>query len=360
MTVIGVPRESREGEARVGLTPLFARRLTAGGHQVVVERGAGVRAGFADQEYVDSGAQIVFSPEEVFWRADLIAKVSRPTEAETALLREGSALLGLLHLASARRSRIETLLERKITAIALETIDDGQGDQPIIHAMSAIGGRMTPGIAARLLEIGAGGNGVLLSGVPGVPPAEVVVIGAGVFGQEAARAFLNVGASVTVLDSQQRRLAQIEERTHGHVVTMPASEELIGKALGFADVVVTAAAVSGTRAPLLVSEEQVRLMRPGSVIIDAAIDLGGNVATSRPTTHGTPTFSVHNVTHYCVPNMPAAVARTATHALALHVGPLIELLASYGVPGAVERHAGLASGVWTHEGQLMSEEGGRR
>ena len=185
---IGVPREVRDGEARVGMTPIGVRQLVGLGHGVYVERGAGERSGFADTEYIDSGAQLVYSPEELYWRSDLVVKVVRPTSEEFRLLREDSTLIAFLQLASARRGKIETLLAKRVTAIALETIETDDGDLPVIHSMSQIGGRMTPGLAARYLEIGNGGNGVLLSGVPGVPPAEVVIIGAGMFGQEIGRA----------------------------------------------------------------------------------------------------------------------------------------------------------------------------
>ncbi|MBK9941758.1 MAG: alanine dehydrogenase [Kouleothrix sp.] len=351
---IGIPREVRAGEARVGMTPAGVRELVRMGHHVWIERGAGVRSGFADQAYIDAGAELVYSPQEVYWRADLVIKVVRPTAPEFAMLKDGTTLLGFLQLASARQQKIEALLDKRITAIALESIATDTGDLPVIHAMSQIGGRMMPGLAARYLEIEGGGNGVLLAGVPGVPPAEVVIIGTGVFGQVAARAFTRVGASVYALDRQVQQLLATERRCEpGRVATMMAHPENIAKVIRFADVVVTAAGVSGQRAPILIDEQLLREMRTGSLIMDVSINQGGCVATSRPTSHADPVFRHAGITHYCVPNIPAAVARTATHALANITWPFIEHIVSRGTDQAIAENRAVARGVWTHRGELV-------
>jgi alanine dehydrogenase len=284
----------------------------------------------------------------------------RPTEKEFALLREDCTLLSFLQLASARQDKIDTLLRKRVTAIALEMIETDEGDLPVIHAMSQIGGRMMPGLAARFLEIGSGGNGVLLSGVPGVPPAEVVVVGAGMFGQETALAFARTGASVYVLDRQLGHLIKTEQRcAHWPVTTMLAHRETIAKAIAFADVVVTAASVPGQRAPILIDEAMLATMRPRSLIMDVSITQGGCVATSRPTTHHDPVFTHTGIVHYCVPNIPAAVARTATHALVNSSWPFIEMIAGRGPDIAMVSSQAIARGVWTHRGELMQHLGPR-
>ena len=351
---IGIPREVRDGEARVGMTPAGVRRLVAMEHQIFVERGAGERSGFADSAYIEAGADLVYSPEEVYKRSNLIVKVVRPTEAEFTLLGEDSTLISFLQLASARPDKVETLLSKQITAIALESIETDDGDLPIIHAMSQIGGRMMPGLAARFLEVANGGNGVLLSGVPGVPSAEVVIIGAGMFGQETARAFAHAGASVYLLDRQMRQLIQAEQRcAQWRITTMLANPETIAKAIRFADVVVTAASDPGQRAPLLIDAAMLKTMRPRSLVMDVSITQGGCVETSRPTTHRDPVFFHDGIIHYCVPNIPAAVARTATHALTNSTWPIIETIATHGPDAAMAQDSAIARGVWTHRGELV-------
>lgn len=350
---IGIPREVREGESCVSLTPVGVRRLVSMGHRVCVERGAGERVGFPDQSYIDAGAQLVYTPEEVYWRSELITKVERPTSEEFALLQEDSTLVSFLQLAAARPGKLETLLQRKITAIALETIETDEGELPVIHAMSQIGGRMTPSVAARFLDIGNGGNGVLISGVPGVPPASVVIIGAGMFGQETALAFAHAGASVQVLDKTVRPLMELEQRAgRGQLTTLLAHPETIAQVITTADVVVTAASVPGKRAPILITEPMVRTMRPGSLIIDVSITQGGCVETSRPTTLRDPVFTYADVTHYCVPNIPAAVARTTTQALANSTWPIIEMIAEMGIDATIEQNRAIARGVCTYRGEL--------
>lgn len=350
---IGIPREMRDGEARVSLTPISVRQISSLGHTVVVERNVGAASGFSDQDYTSAGAMLVYSAEEVYRRSDLIIKVMRPTMQEVEQMRDGTALMSFLHLASAPPSRIEALIRNRLTAIAFESIETDSGDRPVIHAMSMIGGRLVPFLASHFLEIGSGGNGVLLSGAPGVPPAEVVIIGAGMFGQEAARVLTNLGASVYVLDRDVNRLIETEQRCKPRrVITMLAHSETIAKVIRFADVVIAAVNQPGHRAPIVITEQMIRTMRPGSLVMDIAIDQGGCVETSRPTTHRDPVFRYAGVTHYCVPNIAAAVARTSTNALANALWPFLEQIAHEGVQGAIDHNPALARAAWIRNGVI--------
>ena len=310
---IGIPKERRPFEFRVGLPPAGVEMLRHHGHSIFVEHEAGVGAGFADEEYERVGARIVYSPEEVFGRADFLLKIGRPMKEEIEWLRPGSMLAGLLHLASARLDKIELMLENKITAIAYEQIEEEDGTTPVKKPLAEIGGRMTAQIAAHYMQNYKGGKGILLSGVPGVPPAEVVIIGGGVGGTAATRAFLGQGTHVTVLDMDLKALQRISDR-YPEVVTMVATPNNIARTCAFADVVVGAVLVPGERAPIVITREMVQSMKPRSMIIDMSIDQGGCTETSRPTTHEHCTYIEEGIIHYCVPNMPAAVARTATHA----------------------------------------------
>jgi alanine dehydrogenase len=348
---IGIPKERRPYEFRVGMTPMGVQMLTQHGHRCYVEHEAGLGAGFSDQEYEQAGARIVYSPREVFGRADLLLKVTRPLLEEITWLRSGSAVAGLLHLNSARKDKIDALLENEITAIALEQIQLDDGSVPVRHALAQIGGLMVPQIAARLLQNEAGGKGILLGGVVGVPPAEVVIIGAGVVGTCATRAFLGMGAHVTVLDIDVKALQRIHERFLG-VVTMIATPINIARAVAYADVVVGAVLVPGERAPIVVTREMVRTMKPRAVIMDISIDEGGCVETSRPTTHDHPTFIEEGVIHYCVPNIPGVVARTSTHAYVNSALPFILELANKGVDTAIAQNPAIERAVNTYKGKI--------
>ena len=350
---IGIPRERRPDENRVGLTPAGVQLLLADGHRCYVEQGAGLGAGFADEDFARAGAQMVYSGEEAYGRAELVLKVSRPTAEELAWLRAGQTVMAFWHLAAASPDNLEQLLRQNITAIAYETIQSDDGALPVLKPMSMIAGRMSASIAAGLLRNDRGGKGILLGGVPGVPPAEVVILGAGVVGSSAARAFLGLGASVYVLDHNMQRLEQLAER-HPHVVTMISHSFNVQKVARFADVLVGAVLVPGTRAPVVVTREMVRAMRPRSVILDIAIDQGGCVETSRPTAHRTPIFVEENVIHYCVPNMPGVLGRTATHALNNATWPFMQLIATHGAEAAIAQNPALARGVATHGGKILS------
>jgi alanine dehydrogenase len=349
---IGIPKERRPFEERVGLSPAGVEILTQHGHQVYVEHEAGVGAGFEDREFEEAGARLVYSPEEVFVRADLMLKVARPTRQELDWLRPNTVLAGFLHLASTREDKIEVLLEKKITSIAYEQIEMADGSLPVLRPFSQIGGRMTVTIAARLLQNNWGGKGMLLGGIPGVPPAEVVILGGGVVGMCATTAFLGLGAHVTVIDQEMRVLQQVFSR-FPNVVTMLSTKRNLEKATAYADVVVGAVLVSGERTPTLITREMMRLMKPRSVFIDVSIDQGGCAETSRPTTHDHSTYVEEGVIHYCVPNMPGVVARTATHAFVNAALPYILQIADRGAAGAIAQDAGIEKAVNTHEGKLV-------
>jgi len=349
---IGIPKETRPFEYRVGLSPAGVEILTQQGHQVYVGHEAGVGAGYSDREFESVGGRIAYSPDEVFGRADLLLKVARPLKEELEWLQPGSTIAGLLHLASSRRDKVNVLLEKKITSIAYEQIQNADGSLPVLRPFSEIGGSMTATIAARFLQCNRGGKGILLGGVPGVPPAEVVILGSGVVATYATRAFLGLGAHVTVIGTDLSSLQRIHER-YPSIVTMISIKRNIEKAVSYADVVIGAVLVTGQRAPILVSREMVRRMKPRSVIIDVSIDQGGCVETSRPTTHEHPTYVEENVIHYCVPNMPGVVARTATHAFVNAAMPFIEEIASLGVENAIAKDSALEKAVNTHNGELV-------
>lgn len=346
---IGIPRERRPFEFRVGLSPAGVAALAQGGHRIYVEHDAGAIAGFSDVEYEHAGALVVYSTAEVFGRADLMLKVARPMTEELELLRPGTLLAGFLHLASARQDKLQVLLEKQITAIAFEQVVAPDGSLPLLRPFSQIGGAMAAQIAARLLQNNWGGKGILIGGVPGVPPAEAVVLGAGVLGTYATQTFLGMGAHVTVIDRNLGALQRLWDRFPG-CVTLLSTRRNIERSVAYADVVVGAVLVPGQRAPIIVTRDMVQSMRPRSVIMDASIDGGGCVETSRPTTHEHPVYIEEGILHYCVPNMPAAVARTATHAFTNAGMPYIVEIAG----GAVEAVLGNPSievAVNTHKGE---------
>ena len=356
---IGIPKERRPFEYRVGLSPAGVEILGQHGHTCYVEHDAGAGAGFSDQEYERAGARIVYSAEEVFGRADFLHKVARPLKEELEWLPTGSTLAGMLHFASARQEKIDILLQKKITAIAYEQIQLPDGSLPVLRPFSMIGGSMAAQVAARLLQSNLGGKGILLGGIPGVPPAEVVVLGAGVAGTYATRAFVGWGAHVTVLDIDLNPLQRIVERCP-MIVSMIATQRNIERVCSYADVLVAAVLVPGERTPILVRRETVRAMKPRSVIIDMDIDQGGCVETARPTAHDQPTYIEEGITHYCVPNMPGVVARTATHAFVNAVMLFTLDIADHGIESAMASNPAIAAAVNTHAGEMrrLSRLGG--
>lgn len=349
---IGIPKERRPFEFRVGLPPAGVEILKQSGHDIFVEHEAGVGAGFSDEEFEQAGARVVYSPEEVFGRADLLLKIARPLKGEIEWLRPGTMITGLLHLASARQDKIDLLLKNKITSIAYEQIIERDGTTPVKKPLAEIGGRMTAQMAAHYMQNYKGGKGILLSGVPGVPPAEVIIIGGGVAGTAATRGFLGLGAHVTVLDMSLRALQRIND-LFPEVVTMIATPKNIARTCAFADVVVGAVLVPGERTPIVVTREMVRGMKPRSMIIDMSIDEGGCVETSRPTTHEHCTYIEENIIHYCVPNIPAAVARTSTHAFVNAAMFYILDLANKEFDTVIQEIPALEKAVCTHDGKMV-------
>jgi alanine dehydrogenase len=323
--------------------------LTQNGHAVFVEHEAGAGAGFSDASYQEAGATLVYSTEEALGRADLVLKVARPLWEEIGWLRPGCMLAGFLHLASARQDKIEGLLDKKITAIAFEQIQAPDGSLPVLKPFSQIGGAMAAQIAARLLQNNWGGKGILMGGVPGVAPAEVVVLGAGVVGSCATQTFVGMGGHVTVIDHNLQALQRLWDR-YPCVITLLSTPRNIERSVAYADVVVGAVLNPGHRAPILVTREMVRSMKPRSVVMDVSIDGGGCVETSRPTTHEHPVYMEEGILHYCVPNMPGAVARTATHAFVNSAMPYIMDIVTNGLESVLDNPS-IEPAVNTYEGE---------
>ncbi len=353
---IGIPKEVRDLESRVGLTPSGVSSLIRHGHTVYVENNAGVAAGFSDETYRHSGAQIVYSAAEVYGRSDVVVKVTRPTAGEHALFRPGQILIAFLHLAVASPDFFTALREREITAIAAEMIELPNGDRPILVPMSEVAGRLAPVLAGQLLMTHNGGRGTLLSGIPGVPRGAVAILGGGVLGSNAARAFLNAGAQVVVLDSDVDRLQRLDELLNGRVTTMLSSNFNLVRVTEFADVIVGAVLSPGRRAPLLLTREMIQRMRPGAVFLDFSIDQGGCAETSRPTTLRDQSYVVDGVIHHCVPNITAAVARTTSYGLTNSLLPYLVDLGEQGLAGLLESNSHLTTGINLYEGKIAHKE----
>ena len=350
--IIGVPKESNRNEHRVGLTPDAAAHLVRLGHTVVVQRDAGLDARFTNDEYEQAGAKIVYSSEEAHGRADLVTRIGRLTPADVGLLKPGSTVSSFHHLAVAPKALIQGLAAREITTISYELIEDGAGSRPILTPFSEMAGMLALHLAAHYLRNDAGGKGLLLGNVTGIAPPNVVVLGAGIAGQTAAWHARAWGPQVTVIDTDMTKLREVAVRCHGEVATVNANLEPLEKYTEMADVLIGAVLIPGSRAPIIVTRDMVRGMRSGSVIIDLSIDQGGCVETSRPTTLDQPTFVVDDIVHYCVPNMTASVARTASKALARAVLPQLESLANCGVRDAVAADPSLAAGVVFYAGVM--------
>lgn len=346
---IGIPKEIKNHEYRVALTPEGVRVLAQAGHRVSVETRAGATVGFDDDAYRGAGAFVVATAAEIY-AADLVVKVKEPQTDEVALLRSGQLLFCYLHLAAAPELARE-LMARGVTAIAYETVSNPAGGLPLLQPMSDIAGRLAPQMGALGLHTSHGGNGKLISGMPGVPPAHVVIIGAGAVGMSAARMAVGLGARVTLIDRQADKLAHAETLFGARVASRFSSPEAIAMFLAQADIVIGAAQIPGRHAPRLISRELLRQMPPGSVLVDVAIDQGGIAETSRPTTHSAPFFVAEGVVHYCVTNMPGAVARTATDALTHATLPYVQALAAQGL-AALDTDTGLKAGLQVHAGTV--------
>jgi alanine dehydrogenase len=348
---IGVPKEIKTHEYRVGLTPAGAREIIHHGHQVIVEHNAGAGIGYDDDDYRAAGASLAESAKALFQAADLIVKVKEPQPAEIAMLRPRQILFTYLHLA-ADKAQTQGLLASGATCIAYETVTDRAGTLPLLAPMSEVAGRMAVQVGAHCLEREQGGAGILLGGVPGVPPAKVVVLGGGVAGTNAARMAVGLEASVTIIDKSLPRLKELDLQFGPRATTLFATAASIEQTVLAADLVIGAVLVPGAAAPKLVTRPMVSRMRPGSVLVDIAIDQGGCFETSRPTTHSDPTYLVDGVVHYCVTNMPGAVARTSTHALTNATLPFVLALAGKGWRQAMLDDPHLAEGLNIHDGQV--------
>ncbi len=353
-SVVGVPKEVKDQEGRVSMQPDGVVELVHHGHEVIVQAGAGLGSGFSDEEYEKAGGRVVESAEEVFDAADLIVKVKEPIPEEYYRFREGQELFTYLHLA-ADKELTEFLMERKVNAVAYETVELPEGGLPLLAPMSEVAGRMSVQAAAHCLESPQGGAGLLLGGVPGTPAAKVTIIGGGVVGTEAAKIAVGMRAMVNVLDVNPKRLAYLSDIFGGRIDLVIPNRARTASYVAESDVVIGAVLVAGAKAPKLVSREMVASMREGSVVVDVAIDQGGCVETARPTTHSDPTYVEEGVIHYCVANIPGAVARTSTLALTSVTLPYLVKIANAGVEGAAAADPNLARGLSTLDGNLVSE-----
>ena len=351
---IGCPKEIKPQEFRVGMTPDAAREAVQNGHEVMIETKAGLGAGFADADYVAAGAKIVDTAEEVFAKADMIVKVKEPQPVERKRLRPGQVLFTYLHLAP-DPEQTQDLLASGATCIAYETVTDARGGLPLLAPMSEVAGRLAPQVGAWTLQKANGGSGILLGGVPGVAPANVVIVGGGVVGTAAARVAVGMGARVTVLDRSVPRLSYLDDIFHGKLVTQYSSAGALAQLLPTADMVVGAVLIPGAAAPKLISRAQLKSMKPGSALVDVAIDQGGCFETSHATTHQDPIYEVDGVMHYCVANMPGAVARTSTQALGNATMPFMLALANKGWKKACAEDKHLLNGLNVHAGKLTYE-----
>lgn len=353
---VGILKETLIGETRTPLIPFAVGELTKQGNRVVLESGAGLASGFDDQAYADMGATIVYSPEEVFSRARLVLKVLPPSWEECERLEERQILFSFLQLSHATRKLLGLLLDRRVTAIGFEAIEDMDGDRPALTAMSEIAGKLAIPIASHYLQARQGGKGTLLDGIPGVPPGVVVILGAGVVGTNAALRAAAIGAQVIVLDKDVARLRRIEDRAQGHLVTATASPYNIHRFVPIADALIGAVLIQMEATPHLIDEALVRRMRPRSVFIDVSIDQGGCSTTSRPTNILDPIYVREDVIHFCVPDIPALVPRTATVALSNILLPFLTELTREGPERAARALPALGRGIYTHDGLCAKQK----
>ena len=352
---IGIPKEILAEERRISLTAQGVYSLVKEGHQVYIEKGAGLDSRFSDENFQKMGGEIVFTHEEVFKRSDLIIKVLPPTEAESEFLHQGQMLFSFLLTGLLTRSTVENLIKRKVTAVGTELIEIAPKYRPLLVAMGEIAGNMMPQIAGRFLQCDTGGRGIAIGGFPGIPPATIVILGAGHLGLNSAKSFLGLGAQVIVLDEDISRLRLIYRELNGRVATAVANHYSLERALKFADVFIGAIYQPNQKTPILITEDHLKLMKKGALIIDASIDQGGCVATSRPTTHSDPVFIKDGILHYCVPNIPSVVARTASRAMNNVVLPFVMSIARDGVKETCKTNHVLASGIYIHDGKCTNK-----
>lgn len=352
--IVGLPKEIKDNEYRVGLTPAGVRALSDAGHRVVVEKNAGAGSGFEDSLYQRAGATIIDSANDVWAQGEMIVKVKEPIEPEYPRMREGQLLFTYLHLAPDHKLT-EQLLQRRVTGIAYETITDRRGGLPLLTPMSEVAGRMSIQVGAHYLEKMSGGRGILLGGVPGVPSARVVILGGGVVGTNAAKIAVGMSAQVTIIDNNLDRLRELDDIFLSKISTLASSAYMIHDAISEADLIIGAVLVPGAAAPRLVTRSMLKDVPNGAVIVDVAVDQGGCIETTHPTTHSNPTYYVEGVLHYCVANMPGAVPRTSTFALTNATLPYALKLANQGFLAAISSDPGLEAGVNTYAGRLTYE-----
>jgi alanine dehydrogenase len=351
--IVGVPKEIKHDEYRVGLLPVGAEELTRAGHRVLIESGAGIGSGLTDQDYAKSGAELVASAKEIFDRSEMIIKVKEPQPGEVAMMRRGQVMFTYFHLA-ADRKLTESLMASGAVCVAYETLSDEKGRLPLLTPMSEVAGRMSIQEGAKYLERPQQGRGILLAGVPGVEPAHIAILGGGVVGTNAGRIAAGFRANVSLLDINMDQLRYLDEIMPPNVTVLFSDRHTIREQLRRADLVIGAVLVPGAKAPCLVEREDLKLMKPGSVIIDVAVDQGGCVETTHPTTHGNPTFVVDDVLHYCVANMPGAVGRTSTFALCNVTLPWALQIANRGLPAAAKTLPPVARAVNVCEGDVTN------
>ena len=354
MSVVGVPREVKSDEYRVALLPVGAEELVHGGHRVLVEKGAGFGSGIFDEQYREAGAEIVAAASDVWEQADLIVKVKEPQPEEWPLMRSGQTVFTYFHFA-ADEQLTRGVLETGITAVAYETLRGPSGNLPLLTPMSEVAGRMSIQEGAKYLERPQEGRGILLGGVPGVPPAHILILGGGVVGKNAAQIAAGFQADVVLMDVNVDRLRYLEDVMPANVNTLFSDRHNIREQLELADLVIGGVLIPGARAPSLISADDLALMKPGAVIIDVCIDQGGCVETSRPTTHAEPTYVEKGIVHYCVTNMPGAVGRTSTYALCNVTFPYAMRIAGQGIKAAAAGDPGLAEAVNLHQGQITND-----
>jgi alanine dehydrogenase len=352
--IIAVPKEIKTREYRVGMTPAGVRTLVEDGHQVLIETTAGVGSGITDEQYRTVGAELRASAAELYAEAEMIVKVKEPLPTEYALLRQGQILFTYLHLAPAP-DLTRMLLERRVTGVAYETVQIDDGSLPLLHPMSEVAGRMAVQVGAYFLQKENGGKGVLLGGAPGVHPAKVVILGGGTVGSNALRIAVGMGADVTVIDLDSRRLGMLDDHYGNRIHTLMSNSQNIEEEVRRADLLVGAVLVTGARAPILVKRERLKEMEPGSVIVDVAVDQGGCVETIHPTTHDNPVYTVDDILHYGVANMPGAVSRTSTYALTNVTLPYVRKIAARGIIEAAREDAALRKGINTFGGLLCNQ-----
>ncbi|MGH9382419.1 MAG: alanine dehydrogenase [Thermoanaerobaculia bacterium] len=351
---IGVPREIKDHEYRVGLVPAAVVELTHAGHEVFLEKGAGQGSGIEDSEYEQAGGKLLPDAAAIYETADMVVKVKEPIAPEYELLKPEQALFTYLHLAPLPELT-QVLLDKRITGIAYETITDERGGLPLLTPMSEVAGRMSVLMGAYFLQRPAGGRGTLLSGVPGVPPGDVVILGGGIVGLNAAKMALGLGGRVTILETSVERMRFLDNTFHGAITTVASNRHNLISGMARADLLIGAVLIPGRAAPKLVTREMLAEMKPGAVVVDVSVDQGGCFETTRPTTHSDPVYEVDGIVHYCVANMPGAVPRTSTFALNNVTLPYALALANRGVVDAVRRDSGLADGVNTYKGEITCQ-----